>query len=266
MLAWKGTLGRDAHTLSVRKTLKHVGHILVGIKGVDGVHNLGVVGGDLHIAEDLVAVLICAQATVELTGEAVQTVTGSVHIGPSHSKGQVGVGKRTINDAASEARNITTSALAITTETSLGVKDGRVLHILVIGIDGPVPVRLDTLVVALIPEKILMKLNEPAVPGEEVGDEVDLGIEFEVGVDEVVHAGCDGVDVGVLLLGKVARADGSSEVFLLFGTGEFTPFLSDDGIFAGVGGACERAGERCGGKGQAEKSLDEHFNECVGNG
>lgn len=266
MLAWKGTLGRNAHTLSVRKTLKHVGHILVGIEGVDGVHNLGVVGGDLHIAEDLVAVLICAQATVELTGEAVQTVTGSVHIGPSHGKGQVGVGKRTINDAASEARNITTSALAITTETSLGVKDGRVLHILVIGIDGPVPVRLDTLVVALIPEKILMKLDEPTVPGKEVGDKVDFGVEFEVGVDEVVHAGCDGVDVGVLLLGKVARADGSSEVFLLFGTGEFTPFLSDDGIFAGVGGACERAGERCGGKGQAEKSLDEHFNECVGNG
>lgn len=50
----------DRHTLSVRKTLKHVGHILVGIKGVDGVHDLGVVGRDLHITEDLVAILIRA--------------------------------------------------------------------------------------------------------------------------------------------------------------------------------------------------------------
>lgn len=247
MLVWKERLGSDAHTLSVRKTLKHVGHILVGIKGVDSVHDLGVVGGDLHITKDLVAVLIRAQTTVKLTSEAVQTVTGSVHIGPSHSKGQVGVGKRTIDDTASKARNITTSALAITAEASLGVKDRRVLHIFLIGIDGPVPVRLNTLVVALIPEKILMELDEPAVPGEEVGDEVDFGVEFEVGVDEVVHAACNSVDVGVLLLGKVAGADGSSKVFFLFGAGEFAPFLSDDGVFASVGVASERAGERCGG-------------------
>ncbi|KAI6754635.1 hypothetical protein HG530_012387 [Fusarium avenaceum] len=242
------------------KTLKHLGHAGEGVKRVDGVHNRRVIGCDLHITNNLVAVFILAHTSVELAAEAMRAVSWSVVIWPSHTQSQVQVCERSVNDTTLETRLIAVGSLAITAKSSLSIKEGGVRHILLISVNSPVPVGMDALVVALIAEQVLVQLHVPAMPGEESGDEVNLGLQGGMGVDKIIHASLDVVDELVRLLGKVAHADCGAEVFLLLGTGEFAPFFADDGVGAGLGGARNRVGEGAGDKRQTgEKCLNEHL-------
>lgn len=188
----------------MRQSLEHGDHIGEPVEAVDGVHGPRIVCSRLHIANNRIAIRVVALAAVELAREAVQPVSGRVHIRPTHSQRQVRAGKRTVDHTPLEARHVATRALAIATKASDGVKDGGVLRIEGVGVDAPVPVGLRSLEAALRPEEVLVELDVPAVPGEEVCDKVDVGVEGEVGVDEVVHARCDGVDGGIFCFGEVA--------------------------------------------------------------
>lgn len=66
------------HTLSMGKTLEHLGHAEVVVEGINGVHDRRIVSSDLHITNDLVAVFILAHTSVELAAEAVRAVSGGV--------------------------------------------------------------------------------------------------------------------------------------------------------------------------------------------
>ena len=91
---------------------------------------LGVARPCLHVPNNGRAVFIVDPTIVEFAREAVQAVTGAVHVGPSHSKREVGVGKGAMDHATLEARFVGAGALAVAAKTSDGVKDWRVGHVL----------------------------------------------------------------------------------------------------------------------------------------
>lgn len=238
----------------MRQSFEHVTHLSVRLEAIDSVHDLRVVRGSLHVPNNWLAVLIVARCSVELASKAVGAVTLVVHVGPSHADGQDRIGKGAVDHTASEARLGAISALAVAAEAGVGVKYRRVLRVLGVAVDTPVPVWLGTSEPAFITQEIFVQLDVPAVPREEVGHKVDLVSEREMGVDQVVQTGGHGVDVGVFLLGKLTHTDGGSEVLGLFGVGELAPLLADGGVSAAAVGTGDSA---CGGtRGQGEEGKE----------
>lgn len=233
--------GRGRHTLSVRQSLEQAGHLLKVGLGVDRVHDLRVVRPSLHIAHYQISILIGPHAAVELSREAVQAVARGVHVGPPHGDRQVGVGEGAVDHAALEARLAAAGGLAVATEAGGRVEEGRVGRVHGVGVDAPVPVGLCPLEAALGAQKILAQLYEPPVPRQEVGDEVDLLVEGEVGVDQLVVARCHGVDGGVLFFREVVEAHGGAEVLGFLVVGELAPLLPDLWVCAGASGPGDSA-------------------------
>lgn len=250
------------------QSLKQVGHVGEVVLGVDRVHDLRVVRSRLHVAHYQVAVLIAAQASIKLARKAVQAVAGLVHVGPPHSQRQVRIGKGAVDDAAPEPRLLAAGFLAVATEAGGRIEDGRVGHVHGVGVNTPVPVRLCAVEAALAAEQVLAQLHEPPVPREEVGHEVDLLVEGEVGVDQLVVARGDGVDGGVLLFRQVVEAHGRPEVLCLFGVGELAPLLADLRVGAaacgpgdGARGSRSREGENCEDRGGKHRDPRRVVNE-----
>lgn len=256
--------GRGRQTLSVRQSLEQVGHAEEVVLGIDRVHDLRVVRSRLHVAQYRVAILIGSQAAVELAREAVQAVAGFIHIGPPHGQRQIRIGECAVDDTTPEARLVAASALAIAAKAGGRVEDGRAGHVPGVSVDAPVPVRLGALEAALAAQHVLAQLHEPAVPWEEIGHEVDLCVEGEVGPDQLVVARGHGVDGGVLLLWQVVEADGGAEVLGLFGIGELAPLLADLRVGAaasGPGDDARASGSREGENGEDRRGKHRDENE-----
>lgn len=74
----------------------------------------------------------------------------------------------------------------VPTEPGLAVKDGRVGPLVSRRVEGPVPVRLRALIVALIAQHVLIDGAEEAVPGHKVAGIVDREGLLDVRVDQII--------------------------------------------------------------------------------
>jgi hypothetical protein len=111
-------------------------------------------------------------------------------------------------------------------------------------VDGPVPVRLSTLVVALGPQRTLKFGDISAMPRQKETSEMNQWVQVHVHVNEIIEVGAIGVDgrdlgdsdidsgrQGVLMRHRVEALD-SIGPFFTFVAGEGSPLTPDDGVLA----------------------------------